>query len=112
LIGHENILDFLSQLPPERQFRLRYCDLVVDPERWMRGLCDFLGLDFHPATLQPYEGKRMSERVGGLVAGDKNFLRRSSIDPTRAGFACRLPGDGPLSPDARRMAERLGYSDL
>lgn len=112
LIGHENVLAFLSQVPAERQFRLRYCDLVAEPEHWMRALCRFLGVDFHAATLQPYEGSRMSERVGGLVAGDKNFLRRNSIDAGAAALARRQPEDGPLSEEARRMAERLGYDDL
>ena len=30
---------------------LKYEDLVTDPEKHVRGLCDFLGLDFHPGML-------------------------------------------------------------
>lgn len=33
-------------------FRLKYEDLVIQPEAMLRRLCDFLGLDYHPAMAE------------------------------------------------------------
>ena len=36
---------------PERSFTVRYEELVAEPERIVRGVCAFLGVDFEPAML-------------------------------------------------------------
>jgi hypothetical protein len=36
---------------PERSFTVRYEELVSEPERVVRGVCGFLGVDFEPAML-------------------------------------------------------------
>src|SRR5206468_1243608 len=58
LVGHQNILAFLEDVPRRRQLRIRFEDLVKQPGAVVRGVCAFLGLDFHPEMLQPYQEKR------------------------------------------------------
>jgi hypothetical protein len=36
---------------PSRLLRVRFEDLVTEPERWMRAICEFAELPFEPATL-------------------------------------------------------------
>ena len=38
--------EYISRVAPERYHRIRYEDLVCDPERVLRGVCQFLGLPF------------------------------------------------------------------
>jgi hypothetical protein len=39
------------RLTPERQFSVRYEDLVTNPKRWLGLTCDFLGIDYEPQML-------------------------------------------------------------
>lgn len=43
------------RLGPERYLEMRYEDLVKDPEKTARSLCDFIGLPFAPAMLWYHE---------------------------------------------------------
>jgi hypothetical protein len=58
------------RLGPARYLEVRYEDLTADPERSLRRICDFLGLDFNPAVLhsaQPYlQPSGEPRRSGGL----------------------------------------------
>ena len=107
LLSNENIERACSN-----RHLVRYEDLVVDPAAVMHKICEFVQIDFHPAMLTPYEGPRMTERLGGLVSGDKRFYQKTAIDPAAAQGSRRLPGDGPLCPDTVEMARRYGYTDL
>ena len=40
-----------QRLGSARYFELSYEELTADPESWMRRICTFAGLDFHPAVL-------------------------------------------------------------
>jgi hypothetical protein len=44
-ISQENILAFLANIPEQRQHRVRFEDLVSEPERIMRGICECAGMD-------------------------------------------------------------------
>ncbi|MGL5060845.1 MAG: HAD-IIIC family phosphatase, partial [Microcoleus sp.] len=57
-IGHQNILEFLQQVPQERQYRIKFEDLVSQPQVSVEQICKFLGLEFHPEMLQPYKEKK------------------------------------------------------
>jgi hypothetical protein len=49
-------------LGSDRYLELRYEDLIEEPEQVLRGVCEFVELDFHPAMLSYYEqGDRVSE---------------------------------------------------
>lgn len=41
------------ELPPDSFHELRYEDLVADPERELRSLCEFLGEEYDPAMAEP-----------------------------------------------------------
>jgi amino acid adenylation domain-containing protein/thioester reductase-like protein len=101
---NRNIRGFLAGVDPRRRFDLRYEELVSDPERVLRGVCDFLGIPFDAGVLDPYGGGRM---IDG--SGDPNITDRNRVDP-RLGEAwkkVRLPRE--LDPEVRRVAMELGY---
>jgi hypothetical protein len=47
-------------LGPKRYFELRYEDLTEDPERWLRQICDFLGLAYSSAMLDYHKRVELS----------------------------------------------------
>lgn len=62
-----------SRLGPERYLEIRYEDLTVEPELWLRRICEFLDLAFDAAMLesaQPY--------FQGDASGPRAGLRRNS----------------------------------
>ncbi|MBT9587352.1 sulfotransferase [bacterium] len=107
LLSNENI-----ELACLDRHLVRYEDLVTEPAMVMREISEFVQIDFHSAMLTPYEGQRMTERLCGLVSGDKRFYQKSAIDPAAAQGSRRQPGDGPLSLETEEMARRYGYTDL
>jgi amino acid adenylation domain-containing protein len=113
-LGHQHILDFLAAVPAPRHHRLQFEELVRDPRGVMEDLCRFLGLDFHPGLLTPYEGERMT---GGIhpesrMMGDPKFLEHRRIEPRTADRWRSAPHGsrlGSLGAAAWHLAERLGY---
>ncbi len=112
LISNENILQHLGGVKAHQHLLVRYEDVLADPEAQMRRLCQFLGLDYEAALVHPYQGERMTERLDGLISGDKMFYKKSSIDASALQGACRLPEDGALTEETRRMAEAFGFVKL
>jgi hypothetical protein len=111
-LSHRNILEFLADVPRERWVRLRFEELVTDPDAQMESLCRGLGLSFDPAVLRPYEGVE-TKMVDGVYPesapmGDPNFLARGRIDPSTAQAVS--PGDAAaLGAPTLELAARLGY---
>ena len=56
-LSHQNITEFLERVPRERQHRVKFEDLLREPECVIEGLCRFLGLSFHADMLQPYKDR-------------------------------------------------------
>lgn len=113
LTCNRNIVDFLEQIPANRQYRLHYEDLVGTPEDTLRRLCGFLGLDFKADMLDPYQDKhqRMADglnRVGEL-SGDLKFHLHERIEPEAAQRWRRFSSEDALSAPTWRLAETLGY---
>jgi amino acid adenylation domain-containing protein len=112
-LSHRNIVDFLSGVPRERWFRLRFEDLVTDPNGRMQALCTSLGLSFDPAVAQPYEALD-GKMVDGVYPesapmGDPGFLAHGKIDPSAA---APTNGSGPSTPlgrPTREIGAMLGY---
>jgi len=111
IISHQNILDFLRDVPAARQCRVHFEALVNDPEAVTRRLCDFLKIEFDPALVHPYEGDRMTDSVrpGGQMVGDFKFYLRRSIDVNAADRWKKFHTVDFLSDIGRDLAERLGY---
>jgi amino acid adenylation domain-containing protein len=110
-LSHEHVLEHLAAVPARRQHRLLFEEMVRDPRRAMEDLCAFLGIDFHPAMLSPYEGKRMTDGLhgAGRMMGDPKFHQHSGID---AGVADRwrgAPEAAPFGAATWALAGRLGY---
>jgi hypothetical protein len=52
-LSNQNIIEFLQRVPRERQHRVKFEDLLREPQPVMESLCRFLGLSFHAEMLQP-----------------------------------------------------------
>ncbi|GMV90393.1 MAG: hypothetical protein AMXMBFR82_01710 [Candidatus Hydrogenedentota bacterium] len=108
---NENTIEFLKGVPEERQFPVRYEELVTDPERIMRGMCTFLDVPFEPAVLDPYGEGRMTDgvRAKARAIGDPNFMKHTSIDPTLADAWKRAKLPNRLGDWAQRISAILEY---
>ncbi|HKH47076.1 MAG TPA: non-ribosomal peptide synthase/polyketide synthase, partial [Thermoanaerobaculia bacterium] len=112
-VSEENILGFLAGIEPERQYQLRYEDLVERPEEELRRLCHWLEIDFHPAMAAPYEnkGERMTDGIQpwSRMLGDVKFHDHRAVDPSAA-HRWRTEMQGHvLGRPAGALAARLGY---
>ena len=115
-IAHNNILEFLKNVPSSRQHRLKYEDLVQQPQSTVNQLCEFMGVDFHADMLQPYQEKkqRMTDGIHSvsLMIGDPKFHTHKSID---AEAADRWKEDYQvdfLAEETWQVAEELGYARM
>ncbi|MDY7076205.1 MAG: amino acid adenylation domain-containing protein [Chloroflexota bacterium] len=111
IVGHQNTLEFLQTIPQDRQYRLAFEDLVTRPEPVMRGVCQFLGVEFHPALVRPYDGDRMTDgiRPGEQMVGDFKFYLRKEIDAGAADRWKKFHTVDFLSDVGWEVAESLGY---
>ncbi len=81
---------------------VRYEDITADPEREMRRLCAFLGIDYEPAMLE-YGTKSGGELVRGL--GDwRDNIRTGTVQPGRP-----LPRPEEICERLRPTCEAWGY---
>ena len=84
LVSHQNILEFLQEVPSTRQHQLYFEDLVRQPQHASEALCDFLHLNFHPDMLQPYkeQKQRMTDGIHAesRMIGDVKFHQHREID--------------------------------
>jgi len=98
---NENIETFLNTVPSARHTRVRYEELVSDPEEPLRAICDLLTRSYDPAMADPY--KQSSRRIA-LGAGDPTVNALRSVEK-------RTPRDAfyPLGAPSRRLAQGHGY---
>jgi aryl carrier-like protein len=100
----QNILD-LQRRHQGPWLRVYYEDLVTAPEPTLRRVCGLLGVPFHPATLTPYQGRRM---VDG--PGDPGLHQRERLDPSLAHAWRQAALPGPVDPETRAWGQHLGYT--
>jgi len=116
VICHRNILEFLKHVPANRQYRLRFEDLLKKPRTVMEDICHFLGLEFHNEMLQPYKDKktRMTDGIhpGGMMMGDPVFHEHQSIDAGVADQWRTYFKKDFLSDITWHLAESFGYERL
>ena len=105
--SNRNLLQFMEQVEPERHYLVRFEEMVKDPLTIMTGLCQFLGIPFDEAVLNPYDGRR-ERMTGGL--GDPNIFLHKQIAPAlgEAWKKIRLPR--LLDEATVEVATKLGYS--
>jgi len=109
--SNQNILDFLTEIEPERQHQMRYEELVKEPNNILSQLCDFLNIDFDSALLQPYKGDRMTEGVyeSSLSISDPNFLKHNSVDSSLGDKWKTIQLPHQLGEETRQIAKQLNY---
>src|SRR6185369_7915086 len=87
--------------------------LVGEPERVLRGICAFLGLDYHPAMADPYRDQtaRMTDGLNAQsrMLGDVKFHEHRQIDPEAAGRWREGLSEGSLGTPTWELAASLGY---
>lgn len=100
------IASFLRD-PPERTVHVRYEELVAEPERWLRAICEAAGLAFDPAMVEYGKVDVQGEGLGDPV-GVKQHDR-----PTTASVG-RWTGqvDGDRLALLQRMTARIPDEDL
>jgi len=108
--GNEVIESFLAGVPRERWIRVRYEEIVEDPEKPLRAVCETLGLEFDPAVLDPYDGDRMREGPkGGRAIGDPNMAGRGRIQPDLATKWLASFDHRTVDAQTKAHAKRYGY---
>ncbi len=115
LISHQNILNFLENIPAARQYRLFYEDLVLEPQKTVQGVCDFLHIDIHPDMLEPQKNKekRMTDGLNDLskMLGDVRFHEHKGITADRAYHWKKNLKEDYLSDSAWKLVETFGYEN-
>lgn len=113
LILHQNILDFLDGIPRERQYRIKFEDVVGDPKHAVNELCGFLNLDFASEMLQPQSNKRerMTDGIHPVsrMIGDMKFDQHENIDQRAADLWKEHYEIDFLSDETWQCAALLGY---
>jgi thioesterase domain-containing protein len=104
----------LNNVPPGRQHRVRFEELVERPHPVMQSLCEFLGLELQPEMLHPYsdQKKRMTD---GLYAesrmlGDVKFQTYTKIESAVGERWKKFLAEDSLGEPAWQVAEALGYA--
>lgn len=116
LISHQNILEFLKNIPDNRQYCVRFEDLVSQPKTIVGDISQFLNLDFHAEMLQPYKEKndRMTDGLHSTsrMLGDVKFHQHKSIDSAVADAWRKHYTVDFLSDITWQVAESLGYQNV
>ncbi|HLG62385.1 MAG TPA: amino acid adenylation domain-containing protein, partial [Ktedonosporobacter sp.] len=111
LVCQRNITRFLRTVPPERQHVVVFEELVRSPQAVMEGICQFLGLPYRPAMIEPYQGQRMTDGIHPLsrMIGDVKFHSHQGIDTSVAQRWQEEPEAVPLAELTWQLAAQLGY---
>jgi amino acid adenylation domain-containing protein len=112
-ISHQNILEFLRDVPAGRQHSLKFEDLVSRPRETLEQVCEFLRLEFHPDMLQPYKEKerRMADGIHpeSRMLGDVKFHSYTGIEASVGERWREHVGADSLALETWAVAELLGY---
>ncbi len=113
LISHQNIIEFLKQIPLERQYAIIFEDLVEHPQNTVKDICQFLDLSFEPDMLQPYKEQRTRMTDGlhqeSTMIGDPRFHEHRAIEASIANqWEKDITGDF-LGDITWQLANLLGY---
>ena len=112
LTCHKNTLEFLENVPQERQIRISFEDLVLNPEPMMKSLSDFLGLQYDDKLINPYDGTRMTDAIdkNTQMVGDFKFYLRKKIDSNVVNRWKNFHKENFLCNESIKIAKQLNYS--
>ncbi|HEV7518603.1 MAG TPA: sulfotransferase, partial [Thermoanaerobaculia bacterium] len=115
VVSQENIRELLAGVSVERQYRLRFEELVRSPREELSRLSAFLGVPFAEGMLDPYAdgSRKMTDGIHALskMVGDVKFHEHRQVD---AGTAESWRADYPeerLGEPTRELAGDLGYGE-
>lgn len=115
LILNENILEFLSKIPAERQFKIRFEDLVNYPEQEMRSFCEKFALNYDPGMIHPQSNKkqRMTDGIyeSSRMIGDPKFHLHRGIEANAAELWKSAFTSDFLADETFALAAKMGYSE-
>lgn len=111
-ISHQNTQQFLTTVPPNRQFRLNYEELVNTPETTLQAMCDTFGLQYHSDMSTPYKNLK-SKAVDGIHADsrsmtDPTLLKQTDINPDLIQKRKSKAIHYPISKLTYQLAQELG----
>jgi len=111
LVSHQNIMTFLEDIPADRKYRLKFEDLVTNPQIEITKLCTFLNIEFQKEMIEPYKGNKMTDgaKPGSQMVGDFKFYLRNAIDPGVADRWQKFHKQDFLSDISKNVAAELGY---
>jgi amino acid adenylation domain-containing protein len=113
LVSHENILRFLEEVPSRRSHRVLFEELLREPETVLRRLCGFLGIEYDPGMMRPYEdrARRMTDGIHAesRMLGDVKFHTYSRVEASVAERWKEHYGEDLLGDMTARLAASLGY---
>jgi acyl carrier protein len=113
LLANENVENFFVAVPLERWLRVRYEDLVREPQPSLQRICDFLGVPFVPEMLDPYQDldSRMTTGLHSVseFSGDLKFHLHARIEPEAADRWRKYDSEDSLSAMSRNLAASFGY---
>jgi hypothetical protein len=113
LTSQQNTIEFLRDVPARRQHRVKFEDLVTDPQFVMEEICQFLNLQFHPDMLKPYDNQdeKMTDGIYPVsrMIGDVKFHDFKEIEPGVANRWRIAFNHDFLGDITWQMAELLGY---
>ena len=116
-----NILDFLDEVPPERQMRMRGEDIMADPRRHLAEIARWAGLrdddEAVDAMMHPEQSPfACFGPINALFGNDPNFLAGPTFRPHTPKVPAldkpvpwRLDGKG-LYPQVIALANEFGYT--
>ena len=116
-----NILDFLDEVPPERQMRMRGEDIMADPRRHLAEIARWAGLrdddEAVDAMMHPEQSPfACFGPINALFGNDPNFLAGPTFRPHTPKVPAldkpvpwRLDGKG-LYPQVIALAHEFGYA--
>ncbi|MEM9917682.1 MAG: amino acid adenylation domain-containing protein [Bacteroidota bacterium] len=111
--SHQTILKFLQDIPTGRHHRVVYEDLVRQPEKVMRKLCEHLKIPYHPSLIQPYQDldQKMTDGIyqDSKPMGDVRLLQHQKINASMADKWKGVLKDNFLSPTTWQLATQLNY---
>jgi len=113
LVSHRNILEFLKAIPASRQHRVRFEDLVANPDGILGNLCEWLEIPFAPEMSDPYKGgsERMTDGIHPMSpqVGDANFYQHGRLKPEVAATWKQSYTEDFLSPITWEIAAGFDY---
>jgi amino acid adenylation domain-containing protein len=109
----QNIREFLAGVDERRQRVVIFEELIADPRRVLEDVCDFLGITFEEAMLEPYrDGKRrMTDGIHEVshMLGDIKFHQHRHVEAGVGERWRKSSREFFLGEATRKEAKALGY---